>query len=1158
MRYKYLTVIANIYNYSISRFFTATIALLLSTLSLSLFSQNVIPDSLLFSQISQKSETSQTYTSSSVLSTGSWIRVSSPQAGIYKLSHEDLNKMGLPVSGIPSSSIHIHGYGGLLPEISAAKRFDDIPEIAINVIDGGDGRFDPGDYLLYYSPGPHGWRYNVAAGAYDYIENIYSDFAYYFITVNNKPGLRVNNYQLQGQATSQVNYYDHRDAYNPEQVNLIKSGRNWFGDVYDIITSRDYNFNSVQLKPDSELKLRFSAAARSFTGCTFNLIVNGVTHSLPIQPVLSDFNTNYAFMSTVRFSQNAPATFNSARVTFSKFSGMDIGYLNFIEVNAQARLVWSGKQFTFRKNDLSGLNEFVIEGASSDNIVWDITNPINPLSIQSYFSGNSLRFISEADTTREFIIAAVNNFLSPAFVEKVENQNLHGLSTPKLLIISHPQFINQAIQLATYHANVNNLSVNVVTPQAIYNEFSSGSQDISAIRDFIRMLWRKAEPSDLPRYVLLFGDASYDYKNRVPKNTNFIPTYQSPESLHPVYSFATDDYFVSIDDNEGGNSSDVIDIGIGRLPVTTVEEAQMAVDKIIHYDGNPEKVHGDWRNYIAFVADDGDGNVHMSQADSLATIIDLEYRNYITDKIFLDAFAQESMAGGQRSPDANAAINRRVNKGALIINYTGHGGETGWTKEQILEVKDILEWSNYDRMPVFMTATCEFSRYDDPLRVSAGEHAFLNPKGGAIALFTTSRPTYGTPNFTLAINFYNTALKPINGVMPRLGDIIRISKAKSGAENNTKKFVLLGDPALSMAYPKLNVITTSINKRSITEESDTLKALQLVTIEGYVADNSKMLISEFNGTVTTTVFDKESIVETYGTEGGSPMTFTHRRNVIYKGKAKVVNGQFSTSFIVPRDIAYNFGPGKISYYATDGKVDAAGNYNNIIIGGISGQLSDYTGPEIKLFINDTTFKQGGFTDQNPVLFAKISDSSGINTVGNSIGHDIIAILDGDTRKPYILNDYYQSDVNTYKTGSITFPFFNLQPGRHTLNLIVWDVNNNFSEASTYFIVAPEDKVILSEIEAWPNPMYEEINFAVSHNQADKDIIANLTVYDMTGLMVASFKKNIITAGFYTTIHKWNGRGINGRRISPGMYIAKIRIETKNGLFADKTVKFIAR
>jgi len=1101
----------------------------------------------------------QVYASSSVLSSGDWYKVSVAETGVYQLTYADLSAMGMQLNGLASSKIRVHGFGGgMLPERAGAQRYDDLPEIAVKVVDGGDGRFDAGDYVLFYARGPEKWTFNGQTGLFEHQAHLYDDKAYYFVTAGDQNGLRVQELpQPTSAPAATVSSYNWYKAVQPNQTNLIKSGKEWFGDVFDVVTSRDYDFSGFRPVPSAPLTIRLSAVARSVQSSSFTLKAGGKTLNMYVSPIVTDFNTAYAKIATETFVVDQPDFSSGFNLKYNKSTGSAIGWLNYIEANTLAQLDFKGGQTGFRHSGMQGVVEYRISDVTVPFMLWDVTDPLRAGQLSVSASGGESSFRALADTLREYIMFDDQSYLKPVFVEKVPNQNLHGLSTYSMVIVTHPDFAEEATRLATFHAQRDNLDVLVVQQQAIYNEFSSGAQDISAIRDFIRMLWIRNQGSQKPRFLLLFGDASYDPKDRMDANTNFIPTYQSPESLHPVTSYATDDFFGCIDDNEGGLSSDVPDIGIGRLPVQTPAEAKMAVDKIVYYSTPSEKVQGDWRNVIAFVADDGDGNSHMQQADMLANMIDTTHRSYNVDKIFFDAYNQISTPGGQRIPDASAALNQRMDKGALIVNYTGHGGEVGWAHERVLEVADINSWTNYDRMPVFMTATCEFSRYDDPKMQSAGELVFLNPNGGGIALFTTARPTFGTPNFTLARSFYNIAFDPVNGEMPHLGDLIRLAKLSAGADNNSKKFVLLGDPAMKMAYPAYNVQTLELNGRSVTEVTDTLKALSEITISGIITDSDGSKVSDFNGVVIPVVYDKENQIVTFGTEASSPFVFSLRRNIIYKGKAEVVNGEFTFSFIVPRDIAYQFGKGKISYYATDGTMDAAGYYSQVVVGGFSDrQIEDFSGPEVDLFMNDTKFKRGGFTDQNPVLLAFVEDLSGINTIGNGIGHDIVAILDNETDSPFILNDFYQSDLSTYRSGVISFPFHNLAQGPHTLKLKVWDVNNNSSEVTTEFVVASSEGLTLGRFDAWPNPMKDKITLEIEHNQAGQELIAQLDIYTLSGNRAASLNRRIFAEGFRTTSFEWDGRGSDGHLLSSGFYIGRLKITTLSGLSSEKSVKIV--
>jgi hypothetical protein len=1100
---------------------------------------------------------SEAYATRSMLESGDWYRVSVSENGIHQLTYNDLVGMGVSANGLSSAAIRVHGYGGgMLPERVGSPRNDDLPEVPVRMIDGGDGNFGPGDYLLFYAQGPTKWKFNATSGIFNHTKHLYDDYAYYYIGVRAGNGSRMVEFpQPQTPPSVEVNDFDWYYTYEPDEFMLVKSGKEWFGDIFDVVSERNYTLPAFTPLAASQARIRLSVAARSTAPSSFTLKAGDNSFTNFVSPIITEANTDYARMSTETYTLQLSSNFDKVNLKYNKSVSASLGWLNFIEINAKAVLSYSGGMMHFRKTGVSGVVGYNFSGSGTATQLWDVTDPQQPGFLVTSSSGNGFQFRALADVIREYVVADNGSYLKPAFVEKVANQNLHGASPHSMVIVAHPDFAEEAARLAEFHASHDNLSVLVVSPQTIYNEFSSGAQDISAIRDFMAMLWNKGESWNKPRFLLLFGDASYDYKNIIGKNTNFVPTWQSVESMHPVNSIATDDFFGCFDEGEGGQSKDVVDIGIGRLVVQTPEEAKNAVDKIIHYVTASNQVHGDWRNVIAFVADDGDSNEHMRQANQLATMIDTTYKNYNTEKIFLDAYPQISTPGGQRVPDATLAINQRMGKGALLVNYTGHGGETGWAHEEVLKINDINSWTNYDRLPVFMTATCEFSRYDDPLRISAGELVFLNPKGGGIALFTTTRPTYGPPNFTLAQNFYNLALKPTESGMPYLGDLIRISKQLSGTDNNGKKFVLLGDPALKMSYPQFNVYTTSINGNETGAVSDTLKAMDEVTITGFVGDENGMPITDFTGVITPTIFDKANLVETLGSDGASRMIFSVRRNIIYKGNALVENGYFTLSFIVPRDIAYQFGEGKISYYATDGARDAAGQFDRFVVGGISNTLlTDNDGPDIRLFMNDTLFVTGGVTDENPVLLAFIHDQSGINTIGTSIGHDIVAILDGKTDAPFVLNDFYQADLNTYKSGRVSFPLKGIEPGHHSLTLKLWDTNNNSSDANIEFFVSSSGGLELGPFEVYPNPFSENAHFIFGHNKAGEDLQLELGIYNLTGKRVAMLNRTIFAGGYRSPAFEWNGTGANGSYLASGLYIGRLKVRDMSGNESVTSVK----
>ncbi|MCD4730122.1 MAG: type IX secretion system sortase PorU, partial [Bacteroidales bacterium] len=653
-----------------------------------------------------------------------------------------------------------------------------------------------------------------------------------------------------------------------------------------------------------------------------------------------------------------------------------------------------------------------------------------------------------------------------------------------------------------------------------------------------------------PKYLLLFGDASFDYKDRIPDNSNYVPTWESPESLNPVSSYIKDDFFGLLD---GDN---MVDIGIGRFVVSSVSQAKSSVDKTIHYAVNSDEVMGDWRNIICLIADDEDNNLHFNDAEKIAFQIDTSNQDINIDKIYLDAYEQVSTPSGERYPKVTQDINTRVDRGALMMNYIGHGGELGLAHERILKIADINSWKNYDNMPVFITATCEFSRFDDAERTSAGEYVFLNPNGGGISLFTTTRATYAGGNLRLNRNINYYALNKFDGEYLRMGEVIRLAKNATGSDDNTRKFALLGDPALHFAHPQHNVVTATINNISVLELTDTIKALSEVTITGEMQDYLGNKLTEFDGTLFPIVFDKPAKYTTQANDPQStPATFYIQKNALYKGKASIINGEWSYSFIVPKDIAYSYGYGKLSYYAKTGSEDAAGNYMDIIVGGYNDNASaDNQGPVVRLYLNDDSFVYGGITDENPSLLAYVYDESGINTVGNGIGHDILATLDESGN--YILNDYYESELDDFQNGTITYPFFKLANGHHQLSLKVWDIYNNSTTVYTEFVVAESHQMALESVMNYPNPFIESTQFSFEHNQTDQPLEVTIRIYTMNGQLVQTLTDQYFAGGYKYHSIAWKGTDEGGNKLNQGMYIYKVLVRNYNGSVSEETDKLI--
>lgn len=1129
------------------------------------------------------------YATSSVLASGTWYRIGVTKTGIVKLDESFLkNTVGLDLASVDPRNLRLYGNGfGMLPFENSKDHFDDLQEYAIQVQGESDGTFDASDYVLFYAQSPHVWRWDTTRLAFKHELHKYSDTTYYFLNADLGPGKRISPQASSAQTpTHTVNTFNDYDYHEDDRENLIKSGREWFGEKFDIINAYTFGFNFPNIDVATPAQVRVNLISRDGGQSNYQVNLQSLpqsavtTFSVTSVPINSYYSDYAAFADNT--STLSPGS-SSISVTISKMTATAIGWLNFIEVNARRQLQFQPtQQLQFRDMNSVGAGnvaQYTMTGYTSNTVVWDVTDPRNVKLQQGTINGSQFDFVLPADSLKEFIAFDGISTNAVSYAGQVANQNLHALGATDYVIVAHRNFLADANELAQLHQTNDGLRTVVVTPQQVYNEFSSGMQDVTAIRDFMKMLYDRATvPADMPKYLLLYGDGSYDFKYRLPGNSNFIPSFQNLNSLAPTESYVSDEYFGLLDDTEGrwdvGGDVGDVDIGIGRFPVQNNDESKSVLNKVKRYIEKKAPVvnvnscqnedcspFGDWRTWIAFIGDDEDAGVHTSQSDQLATMIDTTYNQYNIDKIYLDAYQQEATPGGDRYPAVNEAITRRVEKGCLIINYTGHGGEVGLSHERTVEVTQINNWQNICMLPLFVTATCEFSRYDDPARTSAGEYVLLNPNGGGIGLFTTVRLVYSTPNFNLNKKFYQCAFVPVNGQMPTIGDIFRITKRTSGNNTNNRNFTLLGDPALKLAYPVNGVKTTEVNNVPVNlSQPDTANALSMVTIKGYVMDTAGNKITTYNGVLYPTVFDKATSITTLSNDGPSlspPFTFKLQKNVLYKGKVSVVNGDFTFTFVVPRDIAYQYGFGRISYYADNGDADAAGWYENLVVGGSNPNAPvDNTGPNVRLYLNDSTFASGGMTGENPKLFAIVSDSNGVNTVGSGIGHDVVAVLDGQNDAALVLNDYYQADLNSYRSGKIIYPFEDLTEGTHTLSLKVWDVQNNSSTTQTEFVVAKSAELAIDHVLNYPNPFTTRTQFYFGHNQACEEFDVQVQVFTVSGKLIKTLEQRVHTEGYRSSPIEWDGKDDFGDKIGKGVYVYRVKVRSSDGKTAEKLEKLV--
>lgn len=1084
---------------------------------------------------------------SSVFASGKWIKIKAKDRGIYKVTYDQIKQWGF----VNPDQVVLYGTGGyMLPFMNNDLRFDDLATYPVMKGKDNAGK----DCLFFYSTGNVSFSQNLETGLFAHQQNYYSTETYFYLSDQGTPRTIEKVAALTDVAGRKVTSFLKYDYSEKELINLMSSGSRWFGERFNSGSSQTLNFSLENPDINQPASFIVSSVARSSGTSTMAVSLNGKSlNSFSFQPIYTDDPTSwFAADGKGKYTENLPSKNIQLKLTYQGSNSSSEAWLDFISVNYQSLLSMNSDVYFFRGRGVDGqvpVSEFVLANAAASTRIFDVTDLANTFEIPSNFADGQLKFKSNSGLTREYVAFNPGGTIpSSELVGTVANQNLHAADLSEMIIVSNPTLLKVADDLADFHRTTDQMTVQVVTPEVIYNEFSGGLPDPAAFRNYFRMCYERGKQTgtNTLKYILLMGDGSFDNRNIQGKSINLIPTFQSDNSLSPTESFVTDDFFVFMDEREGG-SYGTVDLGIGRIPARTIEEAEIVLDKIKTYQTKGSM--GNWRNVVTFIADDGnvaDGytTIHTDQAESLARFVNKNYPAFFTERIYLDTYRRVMTAGGEKYPDVNVAINNRVNRGTLILNYTGHGNAKGLADESVIDVTGINSWDNYNRLAVVVTATCEFSRFDEN-ETSAGEYVLFNPIGAGVGLFSTTRLVYSGANFVLNSKFFKYVFeKDQQGNNLRLGDVMRLAKAAANTGINQLNFSLLADPALRLANPNNQVITTSIDGNDAKIETDTINTLTVVTIKGYVANSQGVKLSSFNGEMIPTVYDKEMQLKTLGNAGQETTSFTIQNNIIYKGLASVKNGEFEFSFFVPKDISYKVGKGKILYYAYNESVDASGYFDNFYLGGSSNtSVTDSKGPTIDLFMNSESFKDGGTVSASSVLLANISDETGINTAGIGIGHDITAILDGDDSNILILNDFFQTDKDSYTSGKIVYPLTKLSEGEHVLKVKVWDVLNNSIEKEIRFVV--KDDFRIEAVSNYPNPMQGETRFVFTHNLPDETFDVEIEVFHSTGSRIDFIKAKIASQGVESLPLEW----VPAERqvkMKPGVYIYRISATTKDG------------
>jgi hypothetical protein len=1096
------------------------------------------------------------------------------QKGVYQIKTDFIrSQLKLDPATIDPKQIKLYaGQSGMLPFAVNIPNIDDLEEIPIKVFGEDDGKWDPNDYIVFYAEGANTWIEDIEKQSFTFQNNFYSNTQFLYLILSPQNGKRIINQKNQTESPQFSKESDQYNVFEEEKINLLEawesaegSGNEWYGDLFK--NAREYKYNNVftfpGIIPTFQTKVNALMVLRSLESSSFNLTINDKTlRSNMAQPVnrldgefanIEDYVRPAELNGKINLSDERINLTVSYPFPTGPADGSQ-GWLDYVEINTRCINRWTNtplylSDWNSLKESISG---FSIENTTQDFQIWDISKAFDISAIEGNVSNATLKFsYISGGKLKKFVVFKPDNTLPiPVFISKIANQNIHASTSVDMVIICPSAFEKAAKRLAEHRIKHSNLKVSVHTVESIYNEFSSGKPDPTAIRNFARMVYQRGNQL---QYILLMGDGSYDHRNINKLGNNFIPTFQR-DAYNPLYAFPSDDYYGILEttDNTDPLTGRLL-VSVGRLPISSLQEAELIVDKLIRYDKQPE-AFDHWRNKMVFVADDEDGNLHLADANEIADKVQRQQPTLNMEKIFLDAFTQVSTSGGNRFPEVTESINQSIFRGALTVTYLGHGSPKGWAQERVLSIPDILNWQNRFKMPLFITATCSFTAYDDPAFVSAGEEAFLNPNGGAIGLLTTTRAVFANQNAELTDQTLQSLFKRRNGGISTIGAALKEAKnnlSGSFITINSRKYTLIGDPSQKLAIPLRKINTTSINSQLINAEykPDTLGALSRVQITGVIVDEAENIIEDFNGFIKPSVFDKAILTKTLAQDNGSyEVDYLTQKNIIFSGNASVTKGKFSFSFIIPKDINYQVGNGKISYYSlSENKMEDAGGYfNRFFIGGTSSNnIKDDKGPEIDLFLNSTSFVDGGLTHPDPVLIVHLMDENGINVVGNSIGHDIEAILDDNSKDIYVLNDFYTGVLDAPNQGEIRFPFKKLSEGSHKLSLKAWDVANNANEETLQFVVSNSASIALKNVLNYPNPFTDNTCFQFNHSLGNIPLDVKVDIYTITGQKVKSIEA--LWTGTETLqlgdCISWDGNDDFGYPLARGIYLYRISVST---------------
>lgn len=1117
----------------------------------------------------------------SVLQSGDFYKIEVKETGIYKLDKNILQNAGINTNGINPKTIKIYGNGGAeLPFDNLKFAPDDLLENRIFVEGQDDGQFNDNDYILFYGKSPNEWEYDSLSKTYNHKINHYSKVNYYWITYGGSDGQRMqlqNSPNLQG--LSPVSKFKDRMFEEPEVNNLGSTGLLWVSQRISANESFSFNKELKGYIDGSNVNLRFRFGNGSFFNETWRL--EDLNSGFIMNQFVSRIFDGFSHINLVNINENArgvnyPLTPGKTSINFkASLRSQDgnspnvAGYYDYMEVLYDRNFNADGNLLRFNSPDTSGIMEFQISNFNTQDVkIFDVTNQtdvdiINPIS----FSNGTIKFQSEISSgiPKEFYAIGSNNYMSPVSISgRVANQNIKGeyAQGAGFFIISPKEFMSAANRLKAQREKpgMNYIKTAVIDVEEIYNEFSNGMQDPIAVRNFLRYAFNNFD--ERPVYVAFLGDGSYDYKNiynlysGAVKNW-ILPVQKNSEYSNDVDSYCSDDFLVEINEShEVPGYMSIADFATGRIPANTIDEANFYVDKVISYE-DPLKFDK-WRQVSTFVADDGwttesnglEGNLHTSQCEDLA---ENHTPAYLTkQKIYIVNYPSEITPQGRRKPEVNKDIVKSWNEGRLVMNYTGHGSTDLWAHEHIFERQvSIPQLNNKDKYPFLTIASCDLARWDDPYNLSAAEQLVLIKDKGAIGVTAAVRPVYSIQNSVFNNRLYDNLFKT-----DTLGLRIRTGKAMFNVKqqlniDNDLKFALLCDPTLRLGVPQHRTKIDSINGTpgdSLFE----MKSLQKVKISGSVLRTDSTFWSDYNGSIDLQIHDVDKNITFV--DFGFTFNWKTLGGIIFNGKTNVTNGKWEIEFVVPRDISYNPGNGKIFSYFKNDMSDGIGYSNNFVMNGIdTNAAADSTGPKVTVFMGNRNFRNGDMVNQNSKLIADFYDDNGINLTG-TIGHKIEAIINEDENNKIDLTPFYLSS-NSYQNGSVEYELQDLADGHYKVEVKAWDTYNNFNSSFIEFDVRNNDQLVLENVYNYPNPMKDQTSFIFEHN-FDETLNATINIYTVTGRLIKELNKSNIRDKFVTLA--WDGKDSDGDNIANGTYIYKLILNSEDGNFTKTSTGKLAK